>query len=207
MSLYSRADGWGSAVGHSALWQHRGSPAFEPCGAPTSSLCTSPDSCTTQWVHKSLFPLWYLAHIHDINIYVHCLTWKVGSNLKLGSLSSCAVGGLPSFIINLNPLNRISSPVSQTYMPYNICLVNSDTGNLTSMWSLLLVCFKGFHPGKTPHCNLYLYYLGRLWLLSTDLPMQNEVRVMLNPYDNDSRCIPPSFITTLSLTPLASHVL
>lgn len=37
--------------------------------------------------------------------------------------------------------------------------------------------------------------------LSTDLPMQNEVRIMLNPYDNDSRCIPPSFITTLSLTP------
>lgn len=38
-------------------------------------------------------------------------------------------------------------------------------------------------------------------MLSTDLPMQNEVRVMLNPYDNDSRCIPPSFITKLSLTP------
>lgn len=42
---------------------------------------------------------------------------------------------------------------------------------------------------------------------STGSPMQNQVRVMLNPYDNDSGCIPPSFITTLSLTPLASHVL
>lgn len=36
---------------------------------------------------------------------------------------------------------------------------------------------------------------------AADLPMQNEVRAMLNPYDNNSRCIPPSFIATLSLTP------
>lgn len=71
----------------------------------------------------------------------------------------------------------------------------------------LAILFQGVPPGETPHHNLYLYYLRRLWVLSTDLPMQNEVRVMLNPYDNDSRCIPPSFITTLSLTPPASHVL
>lgn len=88
-------------------------------------------------------------------------------------------------------------------------IVNSDTVecDIAQHKLVKLICFKGFHPGKTPHRNLYLYYLRRLWVLSTDLPMQNEVRVMLNPYDNDSRCIPPSFITTLSLTPLASHVL
>ncbi len=36
---------------------------------------------------------------------------------------------------------------------------------------------------------------------AADLPILNEVRIMLNLYDNDSRCIPPSFIATLSLTP------
>lgn len=53
---------------------------------------------------------------------------------------------------------------------------------------------------------IFITLEGYEWL-STGLPVQNEVRVMLNPYDNDSGCIPPSFITTLSLTPLASHVL
>lgn len=51
--------------------------------------------------------------------------------------------------------------------------------------------------------NLYLYYLAGVMSVkpTTDLPMQNEVRLMLNLYDDDSRCIPPSFIATLSLTP------
>ncbi|TMS16484.1 Peroxisomal membrane protein PEX14 [Larimichthys crocea] len=35
-------------LGHPALWQHRRNPAFEPCGAPTSTPCYSSGSCTTQ---------------------------------------------------------------------------------------------------------------------------------------------------------------
>lgn len=205
--LYFRADRWGGTVGHPALWQHRGSPKFAPCLAATSSPCTSAGSCVTQWVQKSFFP--------SLKLSVQTWHWYkltlINQNLDLFPIVLLVVYPTFFFKIPLKPpktICQLNARIFTNITDMNVMhFVNSDTGTVRSACVFSHSLSRGSYLVRPHAANLCLYYLRRLWVLSTDLPMQNEVCVMLNPYDNDSRCIPPSFITTLSLTPLASHVL